>query len=280
MNWSEYDYITSCNYKDIEYYGSINMDFEDCRFNNVLFYWNIFNVIDFKNCTFENCTFAGVSFDSSSFIKCVIKKCTFTKGKIGLHCTSDNSYLVDCDLDQQSLKNNPLIIYKEVCLLKEIKKELYITFKTTRPKLAVDDHTHCLSCNETQETHEKIKELKDATVDDFQLCYMAIESFSEEAFMYYMPKLLELLLIGKENNWGIFKIFFVGQLVPNKFGNRFKHYNKAQTKLIITVLEFVYNKYNTEDEIWDYNIDMMTNSSDYKDLLKYCKEALDFWKGK
>ena len=84
----------------------------------------------------------------------------------------------------------------------------------------------------------------------------------------------------KKNKWEIFKISFVEQLVPNKFGNRFKHYNKTQTKLIITVLEFVYNKYNTEDEIWDYNIDMMINSSNYKDLLKYCKEALDFWKRK
>jgi len=58
-NWQEYSYITKKNYKNIQYYGGIEAEFEDCTFLNVTFYWCHFNGIDLKNSTFENCTFMG-----------------------------------------------------------------------------------------------------------------------------------------------------------------------------------------------------------------------------
>jgi len=282
MNWAE-DKIKSKNYKNIEYYGAIETEFEDCTFENASFYWNIITETKFINCTFENCTFAGVSFYECDFVKCFFKNCKFTKSNVGTLCSAKNAFATDCYIDKQSLIDNPLTIQKNEdrnLLTTKYKNELYQTFETARPKLAVDDPKHCLSCEETQETHENIFNLKSLTVDHFNVCYMSISSLTGDAFKYYLPRLLELLLIGKDNKWDSFKRCLVSNLVPNKFENRFKHYNKAQIKLIIKVLELVYNKYNQEEQTWDYELEIMIDNDANKELLKYCKEALDFWKGK
>jgi hypothetical protein len=73
---------------------------------------------------------------------------------------------------------------------------------------------------------------------------------------------------------------FLGQLVPNKFGNRFKNYNKVQIKLMIECLELLYTKYNRVEEAWDYNFEMMTDNSTYEELIGHCEKALVFWKEK
>jgi len=240
FDWQEDNYIEDHSYKDVEYYGALESEFHTCTFLNTFFYWNLFNITEFKNCTF-----AGVTFNETVFFKCTFLNCTFTKGNIGSHCTADNSYAVDCFIDEQSLKKNPLTIQllKDTLLLTpKLKKEIFKTFKSSRPELAVDEPKHCLSCDETQETHEKIANLKHLNVDHFNICFMSVETCSEEAFLYYMPKLFELFLLGKENEWDSFQIGFLRQLVPNKFGDRFKNYNKEQIQLIIKVLKLFYNK--------------------------------------
>ena len=283
INWQEYSYIENQSYKNIQHYGGIEAEFEGCTFLNVTFYWCHFNGIDFKNSTFENCTFMGSDFDETNFVKCFFQKCTFTKGNIGSHCKADKSYAIDCHIDEKSLKNNPLTIQlsKDTLLLTpKLKKQLYKTFKNDRPKQAVDEPKHCLSCDETQITHEKITDLKQLNVDHFNICYMSVETFSEDALLYYMPKLLELLLLGKENKWDNYRNGILRQLIPNKFGDRFNNYNKEQINLIIEVLELWYNKHNRIEEIWDYEAEMMTDNSWYKEQLEHCGKALEFWKEK
>jgi len=280
-NWSEYQYITECAYEDIDYYGLLEAEFENCTFKKVMFYWVHFNGIGFKNCVFENCTFAGVTFDEANFIECHLQGCSFTKSNMGSHCTAEDSYAVDCYMDVQSSKNNPLLISKNKSLLTvKMKEKLYAAFKTSRPTLAVDEPKHCLSCDETQSRHENIPDLKELTVDDFNICDMSVETFSTEAYLYYMPKLLELAYIGKDNEWDSFMSGFLGQLIPNKFGNRFENYNKLQIKLMIETLELIYQKYNRTEEAWDYHLEMMVDNSAYEDIIKYCKVALEFWKEK
>ena len=281
LNWQEYSFIKDKTYNNLEYYGAIEAEFENCTFNSVLFYWNLIDGILFKNCRFENCTFAGVTFIDTEFVKCNFQNCNFTKGKIGSHCTNENSFAVDCIMDEKSFNNNPLSIHKTTQLLTQsLKRRLYKTFHYSRPVVAVDEPKHCLSCDETQETHQKIVDLKQLNVAHFNICYMSVETFSEEAFKYYMPKLLELLLSGKENEWGYFRNGLLRQLKPNKFGDRFKNYNKEQIKLMIDVLLIANNYYSRKEESWDYELDMMADYTMYKDAQELCEKALDFWKSK
>lgn len=281
--WKEYNYISKQSYKDIEQYEIVKADFEKCTFHQVSFYWNEFHCVDLKECIFVNCTFAGVSFVDSTFVKCTFYNCEFVKSKKGNYPTSEDSYAIDCIIDESSSQNNPLSIQQakdEVLLTPEIKQLLYSTFVERRPDLAVDKPGHCLSCEETQETHEKIIKLETLTVDHFSICYMSVEAFSEKALRYYMPKLLELLLSGEENKWDSYKRGFLSQLIPNQFGDRFQDYHQEQIKLIVVLLELFYNKYNKIEETWDYEKEMMTDASMYKDELEHCQQAIKFWRNK
>jgi len=280
-NWSEGGYNLSCAYKNIEFYGSIETEFKDCTFDNILFYWCHFNSINFTDCTFVNCTFAGVTFDDCCLVKCFLNKCTFAKDNVGSHCTANEAYTVDCIIDEQSSINNPLILHKTTELLTQaLTIKLYLTFKEKRPTLAVDNPRHCLSCDETQETHEKLPDLKGLSVEHFNVCFMSVESFSEDAFLYYMPKLLELALIGEDNEWDSFMPGFLGQLIPNKFGNRFENYSQSQVKLVIEVVKLIYDKHNRVENAWDNKLEMMTDRSMYEELIEYCNVALVFWRMK
>ena len=210
-NWDESIYISESSYYNIEYYGVVEAEFEACYFENVLFYWNILSEIDFKNCTFVDCTFSGVAFLDCMFIKCHFKNCEFNQSNVGTECSSKGSLLIASKMDEKSSKNNPLTLYVDdtlELLTKSLKNELYKTFTMQRPELAVDVRGHCLACAETQETHETLLDLKQVTVNHFQLCYMTVESLSEDAFLYYMPRLLEFLLLGEENGWSSFISFF------------------------------------------------------------------------
>lgn len=161
---------------------------------------------------------------------------------------------------------------------------LYQAFVCSRPELVVDNPNHCLACDETQEAHETLFDLKKVTANDFRLCYMSIEALNEKGLYYYLPRLMDLVLHKAEITKG-FECNFVSmvleQLIPNTFGNRFEGYSKSQVKLMIGCLEEVHTLfYREEYAYWDYEFEVMLEHDEYKENVQHCEKALIFWKNK
>lgn len=162
--------------------------------------------------------------------------------------------------------------------------ECYKAFTCQRPTLAVDDATHCLSCDETQKAHSKLPLLKNAVANDFRLCYMDMETLTENALMYYMPKLLEFLLKNEETTQGILAGEHISSslrnLVPDDRNNRFKNYTKTQKIVIVQVLEEVHKRYYKEDGYgyWDDDLQIYEDEKKRQELAELCQNALDFWR--
>ena len=170
---------------------------------------------------------------------------------------------------------------------KQFIKKLYKTFVLNqRPEMAVDVIGHCLSCAETQETHDNLPNLKSVTIDDFRLCRMSIESLSESAFLYYMPKLLEKALTGEKATKGLnrgYSItdFLLSQLIPNKHGNRFENYSKDKIEIIIEVVEQIHKKHFKEDYgYWHFNSEYFVEEEEIQEIVANCEKALEFWRNK
>jgi len=170
---------------------------------------------------------------------------------------------------------------------KQIIKKIYKAFYLSqRPNKAVDDPSHCLSCEETQEAHSNLPNIRDVTVDDFRLCNMSIECLNENAFKYYMPKLLEMALTKEKISSGIFYgetiiSFLVSQLIPNKYGDRFKYYLKNEIDIIIEVLELLHQEHVKENyEYWDFDRECIVHCDEDKEIVEACEQALLFWNKK
>ena len=170
--------------------------------------------------------------------------------------------------------------------IKKITKKIYKAFpNSSRPEIAVDELGHCLTCDETQEAHRTLKVLKYVTANDFRLCHISLESLSASAFLYYMPRLLELAITEENTTKGLlagnFIISFVDQLVPNKWGDRFDFYGKEKIDIIIEVLNIlIYKNYMEYYEEWDYDLEIMIDKTDKKELVEVCEKTLIFWENK
>ena len=170
---------------------------------------------------------------------------------------------------------------------KQFIKQLYQTFALNqRPEMAVDDPMHCLSCEETQKAHSNLPNLKLVSVDDFRVCYLSIGSLNENAFIYYLPKLLELALQEEKITQGILTgetitNSVVSSLIPFENDNRFENYSKDKIEIIIEVIAQIHKKYFKEDYgYWNFDFEYFEEEKDIQKLVASCEKALAFWKGK
>jgi len=170
---------------------------------------------------------------------------------------------------------------------KQFIKQLYKTFALNqRPEMAVDDPMHCLSCEETQETHSNLSKLKNVVVNDFRICYISIGSLNENAFIYYLPKLLELALQEDEITQGILKgetitNSVLSSLIPFENDNKFENYSKDKIEIIIEVVAQIHKKYFKEDYgYWNFDFEYFEEEEDIQKLVASCEKVLEFWKGK
>ena len=143
-----------------------------------------------------------------------------------------------------------------------------------------------MACNETQEAHDKLPNLKSVTIDDFRLCYMSIESLSESAFLYYMPKLLEKAITGEERTKGwsegySITDFLLSQLIPNKHGNRFENYSKDKVEIIIEAIEKIHkNNFKEDYGLWNFDFEYFDEEDEIQEIVAKCEKVLKFWRNK
>lgn len=128
----------------------------------------------------------------------------------------------------------------------ELIKEIYLAFGgIDRPEQGVDEPAHCLTCEETHDTYNRLTSRSSLTVNDFNICYISTESLSTNALHYLMPRLLELAIIGEENEWESFLPQAISSLYPNTFGDRLIGYNDTQSRSIVMFIAFMLEKYKT-----------------------------------
>ena len=76
--------------------GSVDSNFSNCEFNQLDWYWGLFNEIDFLNCKFFNCRFRGSVFAACKFINCEFVGCEFTSDNLNSPCEFKDSSHRDC----------------------------------------------------------------------------------------------------------------------------------------------------------------------------------------
>ena len=163
----------------------------------------------------------------------------------------------------------------------ELIKEIHKAFgEQGKPDKGVDNPRHCLACEETNDSYNNFKSRSDLNVNDFNVCYMSAECLNEKALFYLMPKLLELAIIGEENEWDSFVPQVVESLYPDKFGNRLSKYSEEQAKVIILFLTHIREKYYMEKyNIWDDESKIMIEHDYEQRCYENSIKALSFWQG-
>lgn len=76
--------------------GHITADFTDCTFQDVDWYWGLFNIVNFCGCRFVDCTFRGTSFSGCRFVECELLDCRFTKDNLNAECSFDETTAYGC----------------------------------------------------------------------------------------------------------------------------------------------------------------------------------------
>ncbi|MDM7920706.1 MAG: pentapeptide repeat-containing protein [Pyrinomonadaceae bacterium] len=76
--------------------GHVTSDFANCTFQNVDWYWGIFNIVNFVNCVFVNCTFRGTSFADCKFVECEFAECKFIQDNLGGDCSFEGTVAYNC----------------------------------------------------------------------------------------------------------------------------------------------------------------------------------------
>jgi hypothetical protein len=71
-----------------------------CTFENVEWYWSLFNTALFSNAKFVRCTFRGVSFRTCEFMSCKFEQCTFALDNLGGSCLFDECIVAECAFDR------------------------------------------------------------------------------------------------------------------------------------------------------------------------------------
>jgi len=83
--------------------GGIDAIIISCEFNNLDWYWGIFNGCLFIDTIFNNCTFRGVGFPGCRFLNCKLNCCKFKPDNFGQECDfGDNTILFDTELIELS----------------------------------------------------------------------------------------------------------------------------------------------------------------------------------
>lgn len=99
VNWEE-EFYKYCNFENFSIEGGhIDSDFIDCSFDNVEWYWGIFNIVNFVDCIFNNCIFRGSAFPDCKFVECEINNCRFIKDNLDSDCTFENASSYNCKLN-------------------------------------------------------------------------------------------------------------------------------------------------------------------------------------
>jgi len=89
-----------CSIKDISIDGgNVDATFIGCEFQNLDWYWGLFNTSLFADVTFKNCIFRGTAFSGCRFIDCSFVGCRFMKDNLDSPCTFDDSKWFDCKVE-------------------------------------------------------------------------------------------------------------------------------------------------------------------------------------
>lgn len=98
VNWEE-DCFKYCEFSGIAQEGQhVTADFTDCTFNDIDWYWGLFNIVNFVGCKFIDCVFRGTSFANCRFVDCELINCQFIKDNLEGSCSFDGSVTYNCTL--------------------------------------------------------------------------------------------------------------------------------------------------------------------------------------
>jgi uncharacterized protein YjbI with pentapeptide repeats len=64
-----------------------------CKFENVEWYWGLFNDCTFVDSRFVRCTFRGASFPDCRFVDCEFVECRFIEDNLGGSCQAERAHL-------------------------------------------------------------------------------------------------------------------------------------------------------------------------------------------
>lgn len=99
VNWEE-DCFKYCEFLGIDPEGGhITADFTDCTFQDIDWYWGLFNVVNFVGCKFINCTFRGTSFSDCKFVECELMNCQFIKDNLNGECSFEGTRAYNCNIN-------------------------------------------------------------------------------------------------------------------------------------------------------------------------------------
>jgi uncharacterized protein YjbI with pentapeptide repeats len=98
-NWEE-EHYKFCNFEDFSIEGGhVDSDFINCTFENIEWYWGMFNIVNFIDCTFNNCIFKGSSFPDCKFVECELNNCQFIKDNLDGDCSFENTKAYSCKVN-------------------------------------------------------------------------------------------------------------------------------------------------------------------------------------
>ncbi|MFC1684177.1 DUF6714 family protein [Pseudomonadota bacterium] len=133
----------------------------------------------------------------------------------------------------------------------QIIKDAYDAFSECKRPDHFTNYLHCDECNEHDQT------MRSATLETLDSKHLGCAGWApfsfltEEGFAYYMPRILELAITGKDNAHGeLFLNDILFNLTPTDEYNRFKHYTIEQSRSVLNALR--YAKDNFLDELMDY----------------------------
>ena len=129
--------------------------------------------------------------------------------------------------------------------LQKIIQSLYEVFSCYKRPAHFTKFGHCDECREHDETMSSA-DLN--TLKGFHLGtagYGPLSFLTEEAFAYYMPRIIELALTGEECKYGDESVLslLLFQLIPTKDYDRFSKYNSEQRQAIMHALEYAFSKH-------------------------------------
>ncbi len=96
VRWED-DYFKYCTFADISTDGGyVTSDFAKCEFQDIDWYWGMFNIVNFVGCKFDTCVFRGTSFPDCKFIECEFQNCRFVKDNLDGDCTFEGAIAYNC----------------------------------------------------------------------------------------------------------------------------------------------------------------------------------------
>jgi uncharacterized protein YjbI with pentapeptide repeats len=81
-----------CHFESAELEGGESDGvFLNCTFQDLEWYWGLFNLALFVECKFERCTFRGTSFTGCRFVECSFDECRFLPDNLGGLCSASET---------------------------------------------------------------------------------------------------------------------------------------------------------------------------------------------